>query len=94
MVMNLMFVIERRSYMNALIYMQFSKLPTDNFVPQAMAFDWLARKLYIAGSDGGGGSFEVWSIVDVNGVGGVMSLLYSASEEVEQAQMTVNPFSG
>ena len=73
--------------------MQFSKLPEDNFIPQAMAYDWLAQKLYITGS-GEGGLFKVWSIADLDGKVGVMSLLHSTHAEVVQAQMTVNPFSG
>ena len=59
-----------------------------------MAYDWLARKLYIAGT-AEEGLFEVWSIADLDGAGGVKSLLYSdVHEEVKNAQMTVNPFTG
>ena len=58
-----------------------------------MAYDWLSRKLYLAGTTEEG-LFEVWSIADLDGAGGVMSLLHSTRAEVVQAQMAVNPFSG
>ena len=73
--------------------MQFSKFPGEDFVPKAMAYNWLARRLYVAGT-GDGEVFQVWSIDDADGVGGVKSLLHSVNKSVEQAQMTINPFTG
>ena len=74
--------------------MQFSQLPEDNFIPLSMAYDWLAQELYIVGTVGG--VFKIWSIVDMDGLGGAMSLIHNRSTiaEVVQAQISINPFSG